>query len=126
MNKRVRNYLIELSRQRSDQTVTYQKLSDDCNLGLNMHENPSDRAYIGEILGTISKYEHANGRPLLSALVLRAGDNFEGNGFYKLAEELGFGDWKQLKNEGIFEVLQIKECIRFWSDKDNYKEFRIV
>lgn len=80
MNKLVRNYLIELSRQKSNQTVTYQKLSNDCNLGLNMQGNPSDRTYIGEILGAISE----------------------------------------------FEVLQIKKCIKFWSDKDNYHEFIII
>ena len=126
MNKLIRSYLIELSRKRSNQTVTYQKLSDDCNLGLNMTENPSDRTYIGKILGEISIYEHENNRPLLSALVIRAGDNYEGDGFYKLAQDLGFGNWKRLKSEGIFEVLQIKKCIEFWNNESNYQKCRTV
>lgn len=88
MNSRVRQYLIELARKKVNQTVTYQKLSDDCELDLDMRNKPHDRKVLGKILGEISKFEHEHGkRPLLSALVLRAGDNYEGDGFYKLAEE---------------------------------------
>lgn len=125
MNIKVRHYLIELSRQKVNQTVTYQKLSDDCELGLNMRDNPYDRKILGKILGDISIYEYKNNkRPLLSALVVRAGDNYEGDGFYKLAEELGFGKWQNLKKESVFEVKQIRECIDFWSDDKHYFNYR--
>lgn len=125
MNIKVRQYLIELARKKVNQTVTYQQLSDDCDLRLNMRESPFDRKVLGGILGDISIYEHENDeRPLLSALVVRAGDNYEGDGFYKLAEELGFGKWQNLKNDGIFEAVQIRECIKFWSDDSNYYAFK--
>jgi hypothetical protein len=124
MNQHVRQFLIELARKRTNQTITYQKLSDACNLGLNMQEGQHIRAEIGKILGEISSYEHENDRPLLSALVLRANDDYEGDGFYKLADELGYGDWKKLKREGIFEAMQIKECIEYWSNDSNYNKFR--
>lgn len=124
MNSTVRTYLIERARMRTNQLVTYQNLSNDCHLGLVMQEGPHIRREIGEILGDISKYEHEHGRPLLSALVIRAGDNYEGDGFYKLAEYLGFGDWQKLKREGVFEVQQMNECIRFWSDPINYQKYR--
>lgn len=94
-------------------------LSDKCFLGLDMQQI-QDRNEIGLILGDISRFEHKNKRPLLSALVLRASDDYEGDGFYKLAEELGYGDWKKLKREGIFEILQIKECIAKWGDDSYY------
>jgi len=126
MNKTVRKYLIELSRHRVNHTTTYQRLSDDCNLGFELRENPSDRKDLGNILGEISIFEHENNRPLLSSLVLRAGDHYEGDGFYKLAEELGFGNWKQLKSEGIFEIIQIKKCIKFWKNDSNYNKYRII
>lgn len=120
MNTIVRTYLIESARKRVNQTVTYQKLSDDCQLGFNMHQNPFDRKHIGKILEEISKFEYENKRPLLSALVVRAGDNYEGDGFYKLGEELGFGKWQKLKKEGIFEVEHIRESIDYWSDDSQY------
>ena len=119
MNIIVRNYLIELARKKSNQTVTYQKLCDDCHIGLDM-SNIADRNDIGHILGDISKFEHNNNRPLLSALVIRKGDAYEGDGFYKLAEELGFGDWRKLKREGVFEILQMKEAIEKWSNDNFY------
>lgn len=109
MNARVRGYLIEKARQRTNQTVTYQQLSDDCGLGFNMQENPSDRLAIGGILGDISVHEYNHTRPLLSALVIRSGDSYEGDGFYKLAETLGYGNWHRLKRDGVFEVQQISE-----------------
>ena len=123
MNTIVRKYLIELARSRTNQIVTYQNLSNDCNLGLRMQDGPHIRNEIGKILGDISVYEHTHGRPLLSSLVVRAGDNYEGDGFYKLGEELGFGDWKKLKREGIFEVEQMKKTIDFWRDNSNYLKY---
>ena len=123
MNDTVRSYLIEKAKQRTNQTVTYQQLCDDCRLRLNMQEI-TDRNEIGKILDEISRYEHTAGRPLLSALVMRAVDNYEGDGFYKLAEDLGYGDWQRLKREGIFEIQQIRDCIQFWSNDANYSRYR--
>ena len=120
MNTTVRYYLIDLARKRTNQTITYQKLSDECKLGLNMKENPNDRLIMGAILGEISIFEHQHKRPLLSSLVLRAGDSYEGDGFYKLADQLGYGDWQKLKREGIFEAMQISECISKWQDDTYY------
>ena len=120
MNTEIRKYLIELARKRTNQTVAYQKLSDDCKLGLDMRGNPSDRKKIGNMLAEISINEFDRKRPLLSSLVLRANDGEEGEGFYKLAEQLGFGTFKNLKKDGIFEFSQIKECIEFWSNDKNY------
>lgn len=124
MNARVRNYLIELARKKVDSIINYQKLSDDCGLGLNMQDNPNDRKILGGILGEISIYEHNNGnRPLLSALVVRAGYYKEGDGFYKLAEELGFGKWKRLR-DGLFAAEQMTKCITFWSNDENYSSYK--
>ena len=59
-----------------------------------MQEGQHRRKEIGKILGDISRHEHKNERPLLSSLVIRIDDKTEGDGFFKLAEELGFGNWK--------------------------------
>ncbi len=77
MNQKVRIYLIELARKRTNQTVNYQKLSDDCALGLNMQDGIHIRKQIGDILRDISEFEHINKRPLLSALVIRLNDGEE-------------------------------------------------
>lgn len=117
MNNDVRRKLIELAR--IDKTITYQELSDVCQLGLRMSESPYDRAEIGTILGEISTFEHKNNRPMLSSLVLTKGSNYEGDGFYKLAEELGFGPWRRLRAD-LFEIEQMKKCFDFWQAQENY------
>jgi hypothetical protein len=43
----------------------------------------------GRMLGEISKFEHEHGRPLLSAVVIRSDLKRPGDGFFKLAKELG-------------------------------------
>ena len=123
MNERVRTYLIDLARQRTDQTINYQRLSDNCNLGLDM-SNITDRNTMATILDEISTFEYNNDRPLLSALVIRLDDTREGDGFYKMADRLGYGSWQQLKRENIFEAHQIGVCLDFWSDNNNYQQYR--
>ena len=125
MNLEIRDFLIEISRDSRNPTITYQKLSDCCNLGLNMRDHPHDRLKIGELLGEISEFEHNNERPLLSALVIRVSDGEEGDGFYKLAEKLGYGKFKKLKSD-LFEFEQIRECVDFWTNERNYKLYKSI
>lgn len=122
MNERVRSFLIDLARQRTNQTINYQRLSDNCNLGLQM-DNIADRNRIATILDDISTNENSNRRPLLSALVIRLDSGSEGDGFYRMAERLEFGDRQTLKRDGIFEAQQIRDCINFWSDDNNFNRY---
>lgn len=122
MNTRVRSYLIEKARKK--QTCFYQELSDACKLGLFMSDSPHDRAEIGRILGEVSENEHENDRPLISSLVISKGENYQGDGFYKLAEALGYGNWKKLKSDISFEIGQMNKCFEFWEDDHNYSIYK--
>lgn len=122
MNQEVRLFLIELARKKS--TITYQELSDACNLKLVMRDSEYARAEMGRILGHISTFEYNNKRPLISSLLLSKGDNYQGDGFYKLAETLGFGNWKKLKNDISFEIGQMNACYDFWRDDLNYSKWK--
>lgn len=122
MNQEVRLFLIELARKKK--TITYQDLSDSCNLKLIMRDSEFARAEMGRILGDISTFEFNNKRPLISSLVLSKGDNYQGDGFYKLAETLGLGNWKKLKNDISFEVGQMNACYDFWGDDLNYSKWK--
>lgn len=121
MNYRVREHLIDLAAQR--QTIGYQKLSDACHLGLDMQASQYDRTEIGKILGEISTFEHNIGRPLISAIVVHQGTGYEGDGFFKLAQELGFGPWRTLRASD-FDVRQINQCFDFWSNLENYNNYK--
>lgn len=49
----------------------------------------ADRISISDYLNQISRREYLDGRPLLSAVVTRKGENRPGKGFFDLARELG-------------------------------------
>lgn len=128
MNIIVREYLINRARKPTNQTISYQELSDTCKLGLNMGIE-FDRKEIGKILGEISRFEYSQNkeRPLISALVVTEGGGFKGgDGFYKLAEELGLGKWRDIKKEGILYDIHITKSIAFWKDDKNYIEHKNI
>ncbi|TRX49195.1 hypothetical protein FNH22_27510 [Fulvivirga sp. M361] len=81
-----------------------------------------EKQLLGEILDEISEEEHEENRPLLSALIQdkKAG---QGDRFFKLCEQLGMGDWKELKKNEPFREEHIKKCREFWKEDTNYKKF---
>jgi len=68
-------------------TITYSDVGS--RIGLDM-EMPPDRDQIRDLLDEVSRHEHEQGRPMLSVVVVHAGDdNMPGQGFFKLAQVLG-------------------------------------
>jgi len=66
--------------------TTYSEIAPLAGLDMSL---PDDRNRIREILGEISTAEHAEGRPLLSAVVVHRDNNMPGHGFFTLAKQLG-------------------------------------
>jgi len=66
--------------------ITYSEIAPLANLDMS---NVDHREEMGKILGIISTYEHQQGRPMLSAIVVHREDNMPGKGFFQLAETLG-------------------------------------
>lgn len=122
MNYLLREYLIDLCAK--SKMISYQELSNECKLGLDM-SSPPDRSKIAELLGTISTYEHHHKRPLLTAVVIAKRTHIQGDGFFKLGDQLGFGDWKMLKKDS-FDIVQLNKCFDFWGNKENYNNFRNI
>lgn len=132
MNETVRNYLIEKARKRA--ITTYREVNEKCNLGLDF-SIPQHRGKIGDILGAVSEYEHNHWidesskiiekrrRPLLSAIVGSERNFEQGDGFYRIAERLGYGDKRRLK-ELAFKEEQAAKCHEFWHNEENYNKYR--
>lgn len=122
MDREIRTKLIELARLRT--TWSYSQLNEQLLLNLNFND-ASDRILIGEWLGEISIYEHKNNRPLLSCLITHQDKMREqGDGFYKLCEELLDIPWQDLKADKEWENKQIATCYKFWLDPENYKKYK--
>ncbi len=117
--KRVRLYLINLASE--NMFISYQILSDECGLNLNMKLG-IDRAKMGVLLDAISIYEHKHSRPLLSGIVVNYNATY-GPGFYSLYDLLKDKSWVRSKRNIKFTEKIIKQCVAFWQDEQNRKQF---
>ena len=84
--------------------------------GLSM-TNDADRDKMSELLGEILRHEVAQGRPLLTAIVVHRGnDNNPGEGFFAIAGELGrFSGSREALARLEFWVRQVQEVNAYWA-----------
>lgn len=69
-----------------------------------------------DLLVDVSTQEHATGRPLLSVMVVhKYGDQEPGNGFYTLAEYLGF----KFSDRQAFWIAEFNRVSEYW--RRNYR-----
>jgi len=120
MNTVVRDYLI--NRAHAGKYIFYQDLATACGLKLDMSLE-LHRAQIGKILGDIGAYEYEAGRPLLSAVAVLAETKLPSDGFYRLAEQLGLGSVKRLKQD-LFGETEMGRCFEFWRRPRNDSDFK--
>ena len=80
----IHNKLIAIARAR--ETTYYSDVAPLA--GLNM-ASEFDRIRIAQVLDEISRGEHSDGKPLLSAVVILKEENVPGKGFFNLARKLG-------------------------------------
>ena len=94
---------------REGRPIFYSKLTREMKaIPLDPHEPP-----LGQLLGEISREEHAAGRGMLSVLVVhKNGDQMPGPGFFTLALELG----EQFSEKKEFWVRQFKKVIACWRE----------
>lgn len=104
--QKLRTLLIE--RASKERTISYEELSQA--LGV------ANNTPLYDALDQLSRSEHAEERPLLSAVVIHKGGSDQGNGFYALAEELGFGKKQQLM-KALFGIEQINQCFDYWKNQ---------
>jgi hypothetical protein len=76
-------------------------------------DSPADRNRIGQLLGAISRFEHAEGRPMLSSIVWYKDMSSPGLGLYKLGEELGVVRGNE--DDLAFAIRQVKDTHAFWA-----------
>lgn len=122
MNSTVRSYLIEIARI-PDKFVSYSDVVSTCDLRFDL-ATEYGRHQLSITLGEVSSYEFEHNRPLLSSLVIYsdATKNDHGDGFYKLAETLGIGEYKKLKIN-LYAFEEAARCRLFWQNEHNYQQY---
>lgn len=127
MNPIVRTYLIEAARQKN-KFVYYSDVVKDCALNIDVRTD-FGRKQLSDVLGEISVFENSQQppRPLLSSLAIYKDKsrNDHGNGFYRIAEQLGKGNFKKLKDD-LYAFSEAEECRKFWQEEDNYEKFASI
>ena len=111
MNQILYDELARLARARS--LAAYSDVSPL--VGLSM-ENESDREEIARLLGEIAVYEHSEGRPMLTALIVHRGnDNNPGEGFFSIAHELGLYNGRRDQLARLtFWANQVTDVHNYW------------
>jgi len=77
-------------------------------------ENPHFGALVGKVLGELSEDEVANGRPMLSSIVVSKDTHLPGTGFFGLGEQLRLTEPDE--DEMAFAIRQIKATHAYWSN----------
>ncbi len=85
----------------------YEDVAPLVNLNL---DTIKERNELADILGKISTYEHEEGRPMLSAVVLRKDTDMPGSGFFELARELGLLTSQNEKKFFYDEIKKVWDC----------------
>lgn len=125
MNYEVRAYLIEIARQK-DKFCFYSDVVRDCNLGFDL-TTEYGKNQLSATLGAVSSFEYQHGRPLLSSLAIYKDErrNDHGDGYYKVAESLGIGKFKALK-EQLHGFAEAEKCRQYWQNEEHYKQFAVL
>ena len=79
-------------------------------VGLDVSQ-PADREELIQNLDDIAYRENCEGRPLLTAVVVRSEIPYPGKGFFILARELGFN---QFDDERSYYEYELKKVYAFW------------
>jgi hypothetical protein len=111
--KELHEHLQALARAESE-PISYTEAGHFVNLTM---DNPDHRTKIGHILDDINQAERAQGRPLLSALVVH-GDGehrgLPGDGFFKLARQWGLLKGHKSTDELFFYAEELKRVYAYW------------
>lgn len=99
---KVRAVLIEVASARD--TISYSGLAERADVDFN-HRMANDRRQLGLLLGDVSRQEYAQGRPLLTAVVVRKDTGEPGDGFLGLE---GFPETRE------FWETELKRVHDFW------------
>ena len=95
----------------NEQVVFYHQVAPLAGLDMSLAD---DRNRIAEILDEISTFEHTQGRPLLSVVVVQAETGRPGKGFYKLATRLRLFSGKSDVDEMEFFISTVKRAYAIW------------
>jgi hypothetical protein len=107
MHEQIYKFLVDVANRRD--CTTYTELTRLAGFGTSQ---AIDHARLDAILAEISTFEHQQGRPLLSAVVLCDGADKTHLGFFTLARELGLNHDDDVE----FFIQELRRVHKYWSN----------
>jgi hypothetical protein len=101
-----------------EKTCTYQEVSVFLKKHFNITIEPFSTT-LASLLGDISLSEHIKGEPMLSVVIVNKDTKRAGDGFFKLAKELGRfnGSLKSDVDKDIFFISELKKVFSLWNEE---------
>lgn len=109
MQEKIRNKLIEIAKEQS--LISYGELAGFAGMPFDVD---SERNRLYAILDEINRGEDAQGRPMLSVVVVHKDDGKPGAGFFKLAKHIG-KQKKSVSNDDFFRS-EIINVFNYWKN----------
>jgi len=111
----VRDFLIGIAK--AEEVITYSELCKAQYKDLD-YNRITDQYKLYESLTSISEYENAQGRPLLSVLVVNEATKVPGGGFFKMASRLKKYDGDERKDARIsFFKRELEDTYKYWKNR---------
>jgi hypothetical protein len=111
----VRDFLIKIAK--AEDVITYGELCKAQYKDLN-YELITDQYKLFESLTSISEYENAQGRPLLSVLVVKETTKVPGGGFFKMASRLKKYNGDEGKDaRAAFFKSELEHTYTYWKNR---------
>jgi hypothetical protein len=108
MLEKIRNKLIEVAK--TNDVISYGELANFAEMPFDLD---SERNKLYAILDEINRREDAQGRPMLSILVVHKDDKTPGPGFFKLAKHIG-KQKKGISNDEFFRK-ELINVLDYWA-----------
>ena len=94
--------------------ISYGEVAPVANLDM---ASPADRTTISALLDWINQDEEKHGRPMISAPVVRVGEQTPGPGFFVCARNLGRLASRDEVDEVGFWAMEVKKVHTFWNNQ---------
>ncbi|WP_338593203.1 hypothetical protein V6669_09430 [Paenibacillus sp. Y5S-9] len=99
----------------NNEVCTYTDIARYLKLQFDLNEDPISKSLAG-LLGDISVDENKQGHPMLSVIVVNQETKIPGDGFFKLAKDLGLyeGLLNNIEQKDAFYISELKKVHSFW------------
>lgn len=117
----IREYLIDLAKDKDRKTVTYKEFCDYFSQNHNIHhefQTNEGKRELSRVLSKVAIADFKDSKSLLSAVVVLDNIGYPGKGFFRLANRMGKFQYTEDKFEQVlFFADEVRDVYKYWQGK---------